>query len=139
MADKIILTSGKRRTAIARARFLKPKNNENAIIRINGVPIDKIEPKFARNRIMEPLILAKNHYNNELNVKIRVRGGGVVSRAEAVRIALARGILKYLGLNEVRQIFDDYDRTMISGDVRRTEAKKFGGPGARARFQKSYR
>ena len=89
--------------------------------------------------MMEPLILLKNHYKEDLNVKIKVQGGGVVSRAEAVRIALARGLLKYLGLNEVRQIFDDYDRTMISGDVRRTESKKYGGKGARARYQKSYR
>ncbi len=139
MADKIILTSGKRRSAVARARFLKTDNKDKAIIRINGVPLDTIEPKFARIRMMEPLILAKEHYNNDLNVKIRVHGGGVVSRAEAVRIAIARGILKYLGLSEVRQIFDDYDRTMISGDIRRTESKKYGGPGARARYQKSYR
>ncbi|MHA2251354.1 MAG: 30S ribosomal protein S9 [Candidatus Kariarchaeaceae archaeon] len=139
MVEKVILTSGKRRSAIARARFVKTKNKENAIIRINGVPLDQVVPRFARNRMREPLILAKEHYKYDLNVKIRVSGGGVVSRAEAVRMAIARGILKYLGLNEVRQLFDDYDRTMISGDVRRTEAKKFGGPGARARYQKSYR
>ena len=137
MADKVFLTSGKRRTAVARARFIKSK--QNSIIRINGVPIDNIQPKFARIKMMEPLILLKDHYNNDLNVKIKVNGGGVVSQAEAVRIALARGLLKYLGLNEIRQIFDDYDRTMISGDVRRTESKKFGGRGARARYQKSYR
>lgn len=137
MADKVFLTSGKRRTAVARARFIKSK--ENPIIRINGVPIDNIQPKFARIKMMEPLILLKNHYKNDLNVKIKVTGGGVVSQADAVRIALARGLLKFLGLNEVRQIFDDYDRTMISGDVRRTESKKYGGRGARARYQKSYR
>ncbi len=139
MADKVFLTSGKRRTAVARARFKKVKNRDQAIIRVNGVPVDLLEPKFVRTKIMEPLILAKNHYKGDLNVKIRVSGGGIVSRADAVRIALARGLLKHLGLNEVREIFDEYDRTMISGDVRRTEAKKFGGPGARARYQKSYR
>lgn len=139
MASKVFLTSGKRRTAVARARFIKVSKKEKAVIRINGIQLELIEPKFSRTKIMEPLILAKNHYKQDLNIKIRVRGGGVVSRADAVRIALARGLLKHLGLNELRQIFDDYDRTMISGDVRRTEAKKFGGPGARARYQKSYR
>lgn len=138
MADKIILTSGKRRTAVARARFVKTKAKEGNI-RINGTPIEQIEPKLARLKMMEPMILLRDIYKEDLSVKIRVHGGGMVSQAEAVRMALARGLLKYLGLNEVKAIFDNYDRTMIAGDVRRTEPKKFGGPGARARYQKSYR
>ena len=32
-----------------------------------------------------------------------------------------------------------YDRTLLVADPRRCEPKKFGGPGARARYQKSYR
>jgi small subunit ribosomal protein S9 len=139
MADKVFLTSGKRRTAVARARFKQVSSSDNAIIRINGVPLDKIEPKFARIKMMEPLILAKDHYSDELNIKIRVHGGGIMSQAEAVRSAIARGIYRHLELNEVKQIFDDYDRTMIAGDIRRTESKKYGGPGPRARYQKSYR
>ena len=137
--SNVILSSGKRRTAIARARFMEVDNPEKAIIRINGIPIDKVDNKFARLRMMEPLYLISEYYDNNLSIKIRVEGGGVSSRAEAVRMAIARGLNQYLNSREVTEIFEDYDRTMISGDVRRTEAKKFGGPGARARFQKSYR
>ena len=32
-----------------------------------------------------------------------------------------------------------YDRTLLVADPRRCEPKKYGGPGARARIQKSYR
>ena len=32
-----------------------------------------------------------------------------------------------------------FDRTLLVADPRRCEPKKFGGKGARARFQKSYR
>lgn len=138
MADKIILTSGKRRKAIARSRLRKSKSGKQNI-RINGVPIELITPEFSKIRMMEPLILAKDFMKDDLDVKIRVHGGGVVSQAEAVRMALARALNEYLGKEEVKQLFEDYDRTMIAGDVRRTEPKKAGGKGARARFQKSYR
>ena len=138
MASKIILTSGKRRTAIARSRLMKSKSGKSNI-RINGVPIEIIKPEFSKIKMMEPLVLVKSFMKEDLDIKIRVHGGGVVSQAEAVRMALARGINEYLGKEEVKQVFEDYDRTMIAGDVRRTEPKKAGGPGARARFQKSYR
>jgi small subunit ribosomal protein S9 len=39
----------------------------------------------------------------------------------------------------LQTLFAEYDRTLIAGDHRRREPKKFGGPGARAKDQKSYR
>ena len=130
MAKNIILSSGKRRTAIARARLMEVEKEDQAIIRINGVPIDQIANKFAKLRMLEPIYLISDHYKNNLSIKIRVQGGGVSSRAEAVRMAIARGLNEYLRSSEVTSIFEDYDRTMLAGDVRRTEAKKFGGRGA---------
>lgn len=40
---------------------------------------------------------------------------------------------------EIKDILIAYDRTLLVADPRRCEPKKFGGPGARARYQKSYR
>ena len=40
---------------------------------------------------------------------------------------------------EIRDILIQYDRSLLVADPRRSEAKKFGGPGPRARYQKSYR
>jgi ribosomal protein S9 len=40
---------------------------------------------------------------------------------------------------EIKDILLSYDRTLLVADPRRREPKKFGGPSARARFQKSYR
>lgn len=40
---------------------------------------------------------------------------------------------------ELKDILIQYDRTLLVADPRRCEPKKFGGPGARARYQKSYR
>jgi small subunit ribosomal protein S16e len=41
--------------------------------------------------------------------------------------------------NQLKQALVTYDRTLLVADNRRCEPKKFGGPGARARYQKSYR
>jgi len=40
---------------------------------------------------------------------------------------------------EIKDILIAYDRSLLVADPRRCEPKKFGGPGARARYQKSYR
>ena len=40
---------------------------------------------------------------------------------------------------EIKDVLIGYDRTLLVADPRRCEPKKFGGPGARARYQKSYR
>ncbi|RLG28859.1 30S ribosomal protein S9, partial [Methanosarcinales archaeon] len=52
---KIINSSGKRKTAIARAVF-KPGNGR---VRIDKVPLDILRPELARLRIMEPLLIAQ--------------------------------------------------------------------------------
>jgi len=40
---------------------------------------------------------------------------------------------------EIKDLLIAYDRTLLVADPRRCEPKKFGGPGPRARYQKSYR
>jgi small subunit ribosomal protein S16e len=40
---------------------------------------------------------------------------------------------------EIKDLLVEYDRSLLVADPRRCEPKKFGGRGARARFQKSYR
>lgn len=40
---------------------------------------------------------------------------------------------------KTKELLVSYDRSLLVADPRRCEPKKFGGTGARARFQKSYR
>ena len=40
---------------------------------------------------------------------------------------------------DLRSMINEFDKYLISGDARRKKPKKFGGPGARRRKQKSYR
>jgi small subunit ribosomal protein S9 len=134
-SKKVLVLSGKRKTAIARAtvRFGKGR------IRINNVPLEIFEPKLARDKIMEPLFLLDEKVWKQVDINIKVSGGGFMGQAEAARMAITKGLLKWTKSTRLRTTFRDYDRTMIAGDPRRSEPKKFGGPGARARDQKSYR
>lgn len=132
---KVLLTSGKRKTAIARATVKTGKGR----IRINNVPLEILEPKIAREKIMEPLKQTGDEVRKQLDIDIKVSGGGFMGQAEATRTAIARALLKWTKSAHLRRVFSVYDRTLIAGDPRRREPKKFGGPGARARGQKSYR
>lgn len=134
-AKKALVISGKRKTAIARA-IVKPGIGR---MHINKIPLEIYEPEIAREKIMEPLIQAGDEIWKQLDIDVRVSGGGYMGQAEAARMAIANALLKWTKSTHLRTLFIEYDRTMLAGDSRRKETKKFGGPGARARDQKSYR
>jgi small subunit ribosomal protein S9 len=131
---RILLVTGKRKTAIARA-VIKPGRGN---VTVNEFPVSNISPELARARISEPLTLAGDRLSS-VDVRVKVRGGGVMGQAEAARMAIARALVEWSRSAELRRVFASFDRTMLAGDPRRKEAKKFGGPGARRRKQKSYR
>ena len=132
---KVMVISGKRKTAIARATVKIGKGR----VRVNNVPLEIYEPKISRDKILEPLLLTDDKVWNQLDINVTVSGGGFMGQAEAARMAVANALLKWTKSTRLRTTLRDYDRTMIAGDPRRSEPKKFGGPGARARDQKSYR
>ena len=131
---QLILESGKRKTAVARA-VVRPGKGR---VRINKIPIEIYMPEVARMKIMEPLLLLDDQ-REKIDVDVKVRGGGFMGQAEAARMAIARAVSKWFRSPSIRNRLQSYDRTMLAGDPRRKEAKKFGGPGARRRKQKSYR
>lgn len=131
---KIVNTSGKRKTAIARATLREGKGR----IRINSVPLEIYGIELSRLKISEPLLLVPGSAEG-VDISIEVNGGGYMGQAEAVRTALARGILKWHNDPKIKDIFVTYDRTLLVNDSRQKEAKKPHGRGARKKFQKSYR
>lgn len=127
-------TSGKRKTAIARATIKKGKG----LIRINKIPLALHEPEIARWKIYEPVTLAGDAINS-VNIKVSVQGGGFMSQANAVRTAIARGIVEYTGDSALKTSYLEHDRSLLVNDPRRKETKKPLGRGARKKRQKSYR
>uniref|UniRef100_A0A7C2NTB6 Small ribosomal subunit protein uS9 n=1 Tax=Archaeoglobus fulgidus TaxID=2234 RepID=A0A7C2NTB6_ARCFL len=131
---KIIVTSGKRKTATARA-VIKPGKGR---VRINSVPVEIYQPEMARMKMMEPLIIAKE-LAEKVDIEVKTWGGGFMGQAEAARTAIARALLEFSGDEELRKAFLEYDRTLLVNDVRRKLPKTQGGRGARKRRQTSYR
>lgn len=134
MAKKIVNTSGKRKTAVARATIQKGEG----LIRINKKPVEIYEPELARWKILEPIKLAEDRIS-KVNINVDVKGGGFMSQANAVRTAIAKGLVEYTADPNLKLAFLDYDRSLLVSDSRRKEPKKPLGRGARKKRQKSYR
>ncbi|MCE4605861.1 MAG: 30S ribosomal protein S9 [Desulfurococcales archaeon] len=144
---KMVLVTGKRKRAIATA-MVKPGKGR---IWINGIPIDLYPIEMARLKMLEPLLVAGRKLRKLVDIDIKVRGGGYMGQAEAVRTAIAKGLIEYLrgveGETEkmkeqiklLEKFFNEYDSHMLVGDPRRTEPKKPMRYSARRRWQKSYR
>ena len=89
--------------------------------------------------MLEPFRIADDDLREEIDVEVTVEGGGVMGQADAARTAIARGLVDHTNDAELRDAFMEFDRSLLVNDVRQSEPKKWGGPGARARYQKSYR
>ena len=127
----------------------------NGKVRVNNVPIDIIEPMVAREVILVPLEIAQKigELRNKIDISVRVSGGGFMGQAYASATAITRALIGWTKNKkepkehpftkkeraDLRKAIDGFDKYLVSGDARRKEPKKFGGPGARRRKQKSYR
>lgn len=134
MAKEIVITSGRRKQAVARAT-LKPGKG---IVRINHMKLEDYQPQVARMRIMEPLMLAGDAAS-KINIDVNVSSGGWSAGADAVRLAIARGMVEFTGSKSLKQTYLDYDRQLLVADVRRNEPHKPNDSKPRAKRQKSYR
>ncbi|OWK16204.1 hypothetical protein Celaphus_00004414 [Cervus elaphus hippelaphus] len=68
------------------------------------------------------------------------RGNGLIKvNGRPLEMIEPRTLQYKASKKEIKDILIQYDRTLLVADPRRCESKKFGGPGARARYQKSYR
>jgi len=129
----IIQATGKRKTAVARATLRKGKGR----LMVNNTPIELFKPEIYSLRLREPLLLAGN-VANEVDIKVDVKGGGFSSQTDATRVAIANALIAYRP--SLKELFLDYDRSMIVPDVRTKEVSKPNSHGqARAKRQKSYR
>ena len=131
---KIVNSSGKRKTAIARATLREGKGR----IRVNNKPIEIVEPELIRLKMSEPLEFA-NSVIQAVDIDVNVHGGGIIGQAGAVRTAIARGLVEWTNDMALRDAMAQYDRSILVNDTRYKLPKKLGGRGARKRRQKSYR
>ncbi|CAH9057791.1 unnamed protein product [Cuscuta europaea] len=133
---------GRKKTAVAVTHCKRGRG----LIKINGYPIELIQPEILRYKALEPILLLGRNRFAGVDMRIRITGGGQTSQIYAIRQSISKALVsfyqKYVdeqSKKEIKDILVRYDRTLLVADPRRSEPKKAGGPGARARFQKSYR
>ena len=137
--EKIVLTKGKKKTAVARVRIREGKGT----IRVNGKLLDALEGKYSREIIREPIKLAEktlgNKFNEKMDIIINIQGGGAIGQAHAARTALGKALVEWTGNDKLKEEYLKYDRSILIDDVRQKEPKKYLRKGARAKHIKSYR
>jgi small subunit ribosomal protein S9 len=146
--NKVDLYPGQRKTSRATATISKG----NGKVRINNIPAEVMEPEVAREVVLVPIRLI-GEIRNRIDLSVKVHGGGFMGQAFASAVAISRALtgdgkggrdpkdhpLSRSIREEIRRKITEYDRHFLAGDPRQTESKKFGGPSARRRKQKSYR
>ncbi len=97
-----------------------------------------MSPSWPRLKIMDAVQIADKLVKG-IDIDVIVSGGGIIGQADAVRTAIAKGIVEWTGDTGLKEAFSEYDRNLLVSDHRQKEKKKFGGHGARSKYQKSYR
>ncbi|MDY0039756.1 MAG: 30S ribosomal protein S9 [Desulforhabdus sp.] len=130
MADQRFIATGRRKTAVARI-ILEPGSGR---VTINKRPVDEyLDRETSKMIISQPLIVTGTF--GKLDVKVNVRGGGGSGQAGAIRHGISKALLEYNP--EFREVLKRAG--FLTRDSRVKERKKYGQPGARARFQYSKR
>ena len=121
-----VLATGRRKRSVARVRLMPGSGT----IQVNGRAFEDYFPREAlRLAIHAPLLLT--HQLGKFNVSANVAGGGLTGQAGAVRLGVARALVK----------LDQAHHASLRGagfltrDPRERERKKYGQKGARKRFQ----
>ncbi len=116
---KVIFTTGKRKKAIARARIVQGKGR----VLINSKPLEVWGNDILRLWVKEPLLLAED-LAKLVDIKVNVKSGGISGQGEAVRMAIARGLVDFFKSKDLRNKYLEYDRNLLVYDPRRTEPHK---------------
>lgn len=121
---------GRRKASVARVYV----SNGNGSIKVNGREYKEYFPQLhVSAHVIAPLV--ELDVLDQYDVKVNVSGGGFRGQSEAIRLAIARALIK---------INADYRPALkikkyLTRDARVVERKKFGKPKARKSFQFSKR
>ena len=121
-----VTATGRRREAIARVRLMPG----TGAVRVNGRAFEDYFPRESlRLMVNSPLVLT--HQIGKRDLFIRVEGGGLNGQAGAIKMGIARALVK---LDQAHH-GDLRGAGMLTRDPRMKERKKYGRKGARRRFQ----
>jgi small subunit ribosomal protein S16e len=117
----------------------------NGLIKVNGHPLEMMEPRTMQYKFLELVLLLGKERFAGVDIRVCVKGGGHVAQIYAMRQSISKVLVVYYqkyvdeaSKKEIKDILIQYDPTLLVADPCRCESKKFGSPGARAQYQKSY-
>jgi len=130
MADKTIVTTGRRKTSVARV-FLKPGKGS---LRINNRTLqDYFGRETARMIVLQPFQFTQTAGN--FDIEVNVDGGGNSGQAGAIRHGITRALMEFNP--DLRPSLKKAG--FVTRDPRAVERKKYGRHKARKRPQYSKR
>ena len=130
MADELFYATGKRKTSVARV-WIRPGSGQRLI---NKKPMDQyLALESDRALTMEPLKITD--MADKIDIYVNVKGGGNSGQAGAIRHGISRALV--MADPNLRDTLKK--QGFLTRDSRMKERKKYGQPGARARFQYSKR
>jgi small subunit ribosomal protein S9 len=122
--------TGRRKESVARV-YLRPGSGE---IRVNKRAFDDYFPQ-ATLRLQAERPLSVTETKGQFDIIANIDGGGLTGQAGALRLGIARALIEYDP--SLRATLKP--EGLLTRDAREVERKKYGQPGARARFQFSKR
>jgi small subunit ribosomal protein S9 len=130
MTKAVYLGTGRRKNSIARVYLFPGKGN----ILINKRQMNEYLRRDPLMKVVRQPLQAVDS-ENAYDINVNVRGGGLSGQAGAIRLGIARALVKVN--NEYRGTLKEAG--YLTRDARKVERKKYGQPGARKRFQFSKR
>ncbi|MBW2095330.1 MAG: 30S ribosomal protein S9 [Deltaproteobacteria bacterium] len=130
MAQEMYYATGKRKTSVARV-WLRPGNGTMII---NKRPAQEYLSREA-DRILVEEPLKRTDMLDKFSILVNVKGGGISGQAGAIRHGISKALVTFN--QDLREPLKKAG--FLTRDSRMKERKKYGQPGARARFQYSKR
>ena len=135
--DKLVVATGKRKVAKARATIRKG----TGIVRVNKLNLDSVQPRYFRMAVETPLVIA-GEIVKTVDIDVNVNGGGVTGQKDAIQQAISRALLEWTNNDtELKKKFIAYNRNLVVFDSRKNEPSKFSrsAAGPRRKRQSSKR
>src|SRR5690348_6716626 len=117
--DEFYYGLGRRKEAVARV-YLKKGNGNNKVNKNSFLDYFHMDP-FIYEDIYSPLKLLNKE--KEYDLSVRVRGGGFSAQAEAIKLGIARALLKVSG--EYKALLKSFN-LLKPKKTRKKERKKIG-------------
>merc|ERR1712189_79217 len=96
------------------------------LIKVNGRPLEQVEPKALQFKLQEPVLLLGKERFADIDIRIRVKGGGHTSQIYAIRQALSKSLVAYYqkfvdeqSKQEIKDILVQFDRSLLVADPRK--------------------